>query len=915
VLPLPPSVTRYLRAPANGLWRWAEDGSVVTWHDDTTVAFRQELVPILESLAPGRLPPLGAILILLAACRGKIPTLEQLLPPDPERPQLRAQILDDLQQLQKLASLPAELKTGLIARRFLAETVFEFAATARQTPADRILATLARPYGSHDPREPQDDLEEDGPAVAQRQVHLVALGLRPHTAESLALRLRTSLEALPDPAALDLFPADRARSLIEQLSKDRDYAGLARAARELLAAIRLPRQLGQPVPPPFGGIADIAHHGTLDRLLLSELAHDDLTLSVRVALNEALYLRQEPPASPCSTTLVLLLDSGIRLWGMPRLFAAAVALAIVAHQSRQTQVRAWRAKDSRIVPIDLLSKRGLADHLSVLETLPHPGAALADWQATVTDLPDAQPILITHADVLQDPEFRACLAATGIDQGFIARVDTSGRFELHMLPLASRPPICSAVLDAKSIFHSPIRIPFVPESGSGSDLPIAFQVSPFPLLLPIHGRVLDWCRAPDQSVVALIEDGCLVRYVNPTRGAGLLATNILRNAPEETSSVVPPVTLQGRSRTVAWMEADAQTVYLVTTGPRYCPAVLTQVPLDGSPSKHLELDHGPLVLGAHRQNDVLLIFRSHEIRAYSLENGHFLNRIVNPHAWNHGRYLIGDRKLHFASWDGTRIRIETLGPILIGSESNIHTAFDRTGHEGPWYVLENGRIIPSSDTPSEERSLGPDCAPEHMAFLRVSHDGQQITYQYWEDDEFHVLDLETGSQRTESRPDRPHDPIQPPHSPPRKILMTGLLEIGRHPRGIAILDSNRTWKCIVLGADHELTVEPIPSEDPRQPEAIRSFAQITPRPDLGCDFSVAEWSSGSRAFLDSRGFLHLKSHLPGHPEVTLALDEEDRVAGWTSEGTFSGPPFFQPETTDLDPKRVHADCLQFLDNL
>ena len=36
--------------------------------------------------------------------------------------------------------------------------------------------------------------------------------------------------------------------------------------------------------------------GDFDRLLVSELAHDDLTLSVRIALNEALYLRREAPA-------------------------------------------------------------------------------------------------------------------------------------------------------------------------------------------------------------------------------------------------------------------------------------------------------------------------------------------------------------------------------------------------------------------------------------------------------------------------------------------------------------------------------------------------------------------------------------------------------------------------------------------
>src|SRR2546426_6924850 len=61
----------YLRAPANAPWRWAENGSVLVWKDGSTVAFREEITEILEWLAPNGLPPFGAIVFLLAACKGK----------------------------------------------------------------------------------------------------------------------------------------------------------------------------------------------------------------------------------------------------------------------------------------------------------------------------------------------------------------------------------------------------------------------------------------------------------------------------------------------------------------------------------------------------------------------------------------------------------------------------------------------------------------------------------------------------------------------------------------------------------------------------------------------------------------------------------------------------------------------------
>src|ERR1700688_3209400 len=64
---------RYFRSNADDPWRWAEAGRVLVWADGTTIAFREELVSILELLAQNGLPPFRAVAVLLAACRGKYP--------------------------------------------------------------------------------------------------------------------------------------------------------------------------------------------------------------------------------------------------------------------------------------------------------------------------------------------------------------------------------------------------------------------------------------------------------------------------------------------------------------------------------------------------------------------------------------------------------------------------------------------------------------------------------------------------------------------------------------------------------------------------------------------------------------------------------------------------------------------------
>src|SRR5262245_41771674 len=115
----------YLRAPAKGLWHWAEDGKVLVWHDGSTVAFREEVAMILEWLAPNGLPSFGAIVFLLAACRRKVPKVADIvvesnepLPPRmgkdaaalvSARRQLRAQLEAALVQLEKVSRLPTEL--------------------------------------------------------------------------------------------------------------------------------------------------------------------------------------------------------------------------------------------------------------------------------------------------------------------------------------------------------------------------------------------------------------------------------------------------------------------------------------------------------------------------------------------------------------------------------------------------------------------------------------------------------------------------------------------------------------------------------------------------------------------------------------------------------------------------------------
>ncbi len=253
----------------------------------------------------------------------------------------------------------------------------------------------------------------------------------------------------------------------------------------LMAAISVPRALRRHEELPVGGISDITNRGSLDKLLLTELAHDDLTLAVRIATNEALYMRRETPPARLPQRRAILIDSGIRLWGVPRLFATAVALAFAAAAPPGTELLAFGARQNGIVPLDLATRNGLIAHLEALEPAPHPGAALASFAAALAtdDQLQTDVLLITHEDVLADPDFAACLHEDALPQRLIATVNRAGAFRLYLQTLAGRQLLSEADMKLDDLL-APSRVPSAPLVAPSPDEPLIMSLKPFPLLLP-----------------------------------------------------------------------------------------------------------------------------------------------------------------------------------------------------------------------------------------------------------------------------------------------------------------------------------------------------------------------------------------------------------------------------------------------
>jgi hypothetical protein len=907
-------VLAYLTPRREAFWNWAGPPMAVAWRDGRTIAFRQELAAVLAHLAPDGLPPFGAVLMVLAACRDNWPAadnarqlaagyeggFEQDLA-GVTRPaglvislvvpaSVRSELAGIAEDLDRVAALPAELRTSVAAKCSIVETVFEgldrpvpphVAQAVARTVADALDPDALRgvPPGADD-------------SFRQLAAELEALqvGLGRIDAERLRLRLQTGLDQGVSPARVDVPDAMRVRQLLGRLRDDPELAGVTRVARDLLAAIHVPRALAAPQELPVGGVSDLSNRGELDRLLVSELAQDDLTLMTRVALNEALYLRREAPRHSPPHDRVILVDTGVRMWGLPRVFATGVALALAASADKAARVRCFRPSGvagAGVERADLSTRDGLIAQLAAIGAAPHPGSAaraMIDAAASESEN-DIELVVITHEDAATDPDFvRALDCADRHPDVLLATVNRDGTFRLLRAGRDGRRVVCGAQLSLEELLapqhqsKRPSPIPLV-DRRVDPTLPVILSTDPFPLLLPARADARRAVGSKEFGLIAVTHDRRLMRWRSEQQGA------------EQLVAAVPPGTGMG-----LFVDDDAEVVFYVSHDTPRGGAARTHV-LVGSPEKQgaqwrreTIASRLPLRAAVHH-GGVLLLMYDRRVVAVGADGASLSDQSTgDERRWHSGRFYRCRSTWSAAHFDGHHIAF-----AHVTSRDSL-AIFDRKGH-GPWQLLRGGHVASVGGPPLIVQPAG--FQPGHR--FRFSADGHRIMV---------------------------------PRKPWNRAYPTYLLDLTRTPLvwrdsvgGLEPLvgeDFGRSAKCglnvrnrfesiyagdagdlvlvwgqrrraIRLDSSGHLTLLPAGARDGGADAAI-PFRPLR-QPHLGrFTLREARWPNGSRAILDSRGMLHLTSTGAGLPEITLALTDQT-VGGWTSDGLTFGWAFFHRDAS------------------
>ncbi len=887
---------------ANACWRWDERGRTLTWANGETIAFREEIIEILDRLNGQGWPSFTVIVLLLAACRGGWRAMadKQLLHAKElvgHAAQREAVVMlwfgQALKGLEAVAGLPPASRTTTAAKAALIARVT--AAAVPRWSASETVELLATLRSGCVPAVLRERASAWWPTLRQG-LHALACGLHGLDESALRLREQTGTEQLPNtmelPAsAAAAFTADQVRALLLHLVDDRECGGVARLARDLLAAAQVPRRLDDPDSLPFGGYSDIGNRGTPDRLLVSEFANEDLVFAVRLALNEALYLRREMPPRAPLIQRSLLIDTGVRLWGTARLVAAATAMALAATAGPKVPVTAWCTSDGihdeeDVLPIDLGSRSGVVALLAALSAGSHPGAALQPWLNLSAGLAvETDHIVITHPRALADRGFRSAWIAAGTPALLAATVDDRGAFRLCTLGQPGDRTLVEAQLDLSAL-HAPSPVP-----GTKAGTTAAERVSPFPLRVPHPCRPESCWDLGDIGVVCALSDGRCTWW--DTRGQG----------PRELTADLPG------GRPLLIVEGDEELI-IVLHGQPANRVTLVRLPLSGSVQSSVSTtvlgDH-PVVRAVLWMSGEVVIILPDRVLVYRVDGACVADESIADAQWIGRRFFRRGVQFLALSWNGQRIAFEPLSYIPLNFTTGRKvTLFDRNGLPGPWWTVNGCTIASCGGEPSITIPVPFMEGRVEWKILELSRDGHRLLLKQPLHNRLFAYDLQKSAPMC--IPVGALEPAVQACGHFANGMLARLAGVTAHDGHLALITMKGALYVLVEDGEH-LALR------------VQQHAPPTAAQRLSLSWSgskrCSRWSgeaAGVIAEVDMRGVLHLRSAAAELPELAVVLFL-GKTAVWSADGNVCGPARFLGERTSARPAALLNQLRRYAERL
>lgn len=455
---------KYFTPHKHFFWKWADNGKVIQGTYKSTICYREDAVQILRELAPTKLPSLSAVLLAIAACHegsyGKGNT--QLNMEEMERVALfytkntvepeciKYYCRRAIQLIEIVRKLPVDLRSGS-ARIHLIRTLYQYSLrTVSEAEALDIIDTFNGSMEAH----LNYTAELTTPFFThEAEVLDIALQHYPDTA-ALDTALRIGITTIPLPAPIEVpEKEDENLPLLAQLEQDVQTAGIAQLTQHLIAALHIPMHANHAGDMPLGGVSDITNRGNFDKLLISELANDDLTLMARLVNNEALYLRREVPPADIHHHRNILIDSTIKLWGKPRIYGIAAALACTMNAQHVSSINTYTLTGDKHIPTDMGSKAGIISAMEVLSADINCVPALLSFVEKNSGDKSVENVLVTTDATLLHKDYLAAHHTINDNLKYLVCVNRDGSLNFYEFVNGHRKLVSTALLDLDELLN------------------------------------------------------------------------------------------------------------------------------------------------------------------------------------------------------------------------------------------------------------------------------------------------------------------------------------------------------------------------------------------------------------------------------------------------------------------------------
>ncbi|TCD29602.1 hypothetical protein EZ456_00880 [Pedobacter psychrodurus] len=527
----------YFKAYQNYFWRWAEHGQVIEFANQKTICYRKDLSNILKELPNTTSLSLGTILLILCACKDDWETgynAKQTLLDISYSLMDASSTIDDpdhelkIQAYQFLCivnQLPYQYRSEM-NRVLLLQSIFDALSVKGYHMG---LLPLLKEFNS-------GEMDEDifGEQAILKQINVVQ-DLAPLAAalsvfkdvESLVLKQRTGLTALPIPINIPQ-PEPVGKDLLAELENDKKTNTVSQLARKIMAALSIPMYLNSNNEQSLGGISDIANKGTYDKLLLSELAQDDLLLSARLANNEALFLKRETAPNHQVQQLGIIIDSTLKMWGSARIFAVAAALAFRESKEKNQQLKVWSLGGKHLSIAELETKKDTETLLEKMDPALHCGETLVKAFATHAEK-NGRYILITSAHFLKDAAPAPYFLKIRDQLNYLITISASGHLQMIRFSKNQSKLIREAHIDLSDLVAHTHQKKI--KQINQADLPAVLYEPEFPLYYPTSKIRLNFgnvCMLANSTAIGISIDSRLLFWPDKNLGAKELAVQLTR---------------------------------------------------------------------------------------------------------------------------------------------------------------------------------------------------------------------------------------------------------------------------------------------------------------------------------------------------------------------------------------------------